>query len=257
MKTAYDNNEVMIKVDNVRKTFGKKGGVITQVLDGAELEVRKGEFVSLMGASGSGKSTLLYLIGGLDRDFNGEISICGNKIRKMRESKLSKIRLDKIGFIFQFYNLVQNLNVEDNILLPSLVAGRSRASLQKDLDEILEITGLTSKRKQMPSKLSGGQQQRVAIARAIISNPEIILADEATGNLDSKSGAEIMDLFRRINEEKGITILQVTHSQKCAAYGTRTVVLENGKTITTDTIKVEKSAGREAPMQFAFASVNS
>ena len=109
----------------------------------------------------------------------------------------------------------------------------------------------------MPSKLSGGQQQRVAIARAIISNPEIILADEATGNLDSKSGAEIMDLFRRINEEKGITILQVTHSQKCAAYGTRTVVLENGKTITTDTLKVEKSERREAPMQFAFASVNS
>lgn len=231
MKTINTNNETMIKVENVYKTFGKKGGAITQVLDGANLTVNKGEFVSLMGASGSGKSTLLYLIGGLDRDFTGDISICGTSIRKMREKKLSKIRLGHIGFIFQFYNLVQNLNVEDNILLPSLVAGRSRASMKKELDEILEITGLTEKRKQMPSKLSGGQQQRVAIARAIISNPQIILADEATGNLDSKSGAEIMELFRKINREKGITILQVTHSQKCAEYGTRTVVLENGKTV--------------------------
>ena len=258
MNTMYDNNEIMIKVDNVRKTFGKKGGVITQVLDGADLEVKRGEFVSLMGASGSGKSTLLYLIGGLDRDFKGDISICGTNIRRIKERKLSQIRLGKIGFIFQFYNLVQNLNVEDNILLPSLVAGKSRASLQKELDDILEITGLTDKRKQMPSKLSGGQQQRVAIARAIISNPEIILADEATGNLDSKSGAEIMDLFRRINQEKGITILQVTHSQKCATYGTRTVVLENGKTIDTDAIRVSpEREGSRAPLQYSFARAQS
>ncbi len=226
--------ENMIEVRSVNKTFGKKGGVKTQVLCGAELTVQKGEFVSLMGASGSGKSTLLYLVGGLDRDFTGDIRICGESISKMREKKLSKIRLGKIGFIFQFYNLVQNLNVEDNILLPSLVAGYSRESLKRELDEILEITGLTDKRKFMPGKLSGGQQQRVAIARAIISHPEIILADEATGNLDSKSGAEIMELFRRLNQEKGITILQVTHSKKCADYGTRTVILENGRTIDAD-----------------------
>ncbi|MBP5491509.1 MAG: ABC transporter ATP-binding protein [Clostridiales bacterium] len=223
--------ENMIEVKNVSKSFGKKGEVITQVLNDANLTVERGEFVSLMGASGSGKSTLLYLIGGLDRDFSGEIDICGQSIGPMKEKKLSEIRLSKIGFIFQFYNLVQNLTVEDNILLPSLVAGRSRASLKKDLDEILEITGLTEKRKTMPGKLSGGQQQRVAIARAVIGNPEIILADEATGNLDSKSGAEIMQLFKRLNEEKGITILQVTHSKKCADYGTRTVILENGKTV--------------------------
>lgn len=235
--------ENMIEVRSVNKTFGKKGGVKTQVLSGAELTVQRGEFVSLMGASGSGKSTLLYLIGGLDREFTGDIRICGKSIGKMKERELSKIRLGKIGFIFQFYNLVQNLNVEDNILLPSLVAGRSRASLKKELDEILEITGLTEKRKFMPSKLSGGQQQRVAIARAIISNPEIILADEATGNLDSRSGAEIMELFRRINQEKGITILQVTHSAKCATYGTRTVVLENGRTVNVDT-DVHVSGGK-------------
>ena len=223
--------ENMIEVINVNKVFGKKNSVQTQVLNGADLTVERGEFVSLMGASGSGKSTLLYLIGGLDREFKGDIRICGKSIGKMKEKELSKIRLGKIGFIFQFYNLVQNLNVEDNILLPSLVAGKSRASLEKDLNEILAITGLTEKRKSMPGKLSGGQQQRVAIARAVISNPEIILADEATGNLDSKSGAEIMELFRRLNQEKGITILQVTHSKKCADYGTRTVVLENGRTV--------------------------
>jgi putative ABC transport system ATP-binding protein len=225
--------DTIITVDNVYKSFGK-GDLEVKVLEGADMTIQKGEFVSLMGPSGSGKSTLLYLIGGLDRDFKGDIVVCGQSIGSLKENALSDMRLNKVGFIFQFYNLVQNLNVEDNILLPSLVAGRSRASLKKELDEILEITGLTEKRKFMPSKLSGGQQQRVAIARAIISNPEIILADEATGNLDSKSGAEIMELFRRINQEKGITILQVTHSQKCAMYGTRTVVLENGRTVNMD-----------------------
>ena len=235
----------MIEVINVNKVFGKKNGVQTQVLNGADLQVERGEFVSLMGASGSGKSTLLYLIGGLDREFKGDIRICGKSIGKMKEKELSKIRLGKIGFIFQFYNLVQNLNVEDNILLPSLVAGKSRASLEKDLNEILAITGLTEKRKSMPGKLSGGQQQRVAIARAVISNPEIILADEATGNLDSKSGAEIMELFRRLNQEKGITILQVTHSKKCADYGTRTVVLENGRTVSDHTTELNVEQLRE------------
>ena len=124
-----------------------------------------------------------------------------------------------------------NLNVEDNILLPQTINGRKKSELKKDLDEILEITGLTEKRKAMPSTLSGGQQQRVAIARAVLGNPRIILADEPTGNLDSVSGGEIMDLFSRLNKEKGLTFLQVTHSEKCASYGTRTVMLENGKTV--------------------------
>ncbi len=225
--------ENIIEVRDVHKEFGKgkNEDAITKVLEGASLEVKKGEFVSLMGPSGSGKSTLLYLIGGLDRAYQGDIVVCGENINKMKEKALSKIRLDHIGFIFQFYNLVQNLNVEDNILLPSLVAGKSRASLKKNLDEILEITGLTEKRKQMPAKLSGGQQQRVAIARAVMGNPELILADEATGNLDKKSGEEIMKLFSRINKEKGISILQVTHSEKCAGYGDRIVYLENGKVV--------------------------
>lgn len=223
--------ENIIEVKNVKKEFGSAKTVSTKVLDGVNMNVKKGEFVSLMGASGSGKSTLLYLIGGLDRDFTGDISVCGKSISNIKEKELSEIRLNDIGFIFQFYNLVQNLSVEDNIMLPQLVAGKSRASLKRKLDDILNIVGLTEKRKQYPSKLSGGQQQRVAIARAVMGDPKLILADEATGNLDKKSGAEIMDLFRRINKEKGISILQVTHSEKCAEYGDRIVWLDSGKTM--------------------------
>lgn len=220
----------VIEVNNVSKTFGKNTN-LNRVLDEACMYVAEGEFVSLMGASGSGKSTLLYLIGGLDRDFEGNISLCGQDIGSLTDKKLSDLRLKNIGFVFQFYNLVMNLKVEDNILLPQTMNGKSKASLKKELDEILELTGLTDKRKAMPATLSGGQQQRVAIARAVMGNPSIILADEPTGNLDAKSSQEIMELFSKLNKEKGLTILQVTHSEKCASYGSRIIQLENGKTI--------------------------
>lgn len=220
----------IIEVNNVIKTFGKNEN-INHVLNGASMSVDQGEFVSLMGASGSGKSTLLYLIGGLDRDFQGNISVCGSDIGSLKDSKLSDLRLKNMGFVFQFYNLVMNLNVSDNILLPQTINGKRKSELKKDLDEILEITGLTEKRKAMPNTLSGGQQQRVAIARAVLGNPSIILADEPTGNLDAASTKEIMELFQRLNKEKGMTILQVTHSEQCAEYGTRIVRIEDGKTI--------------------------
>lgn len=220
----------IIEVNNVSKTFGKNTS-LNQVLDNACMYVGEGEFVSLMGASGSGKSTLLYLIGGLDREFDGKITLCGKDIGSLKDRELSKLRLQNIGFVFQFYNLVMNLNVEDNILLPATINGKKRSELKKDLDDILSITGLTEKRKAMPSTLSGGQQQRVAIARALLGNPAVILADEPTGNLDSKSTREIMELFARLNKEKGMTILQVTHSDECAAYGTRTVRIDSGKTV--------------------------
>ena len=220
----------IIEVNNVSKTFGKAGN-LNQVLNGASLSVKEGEFVSLMGASGSGKSTLLYLIGGLDRNFEGNISLCGKDIGSLKDKELSDLRLKNMGFVFQFYNLVMNLNVEDNILLPQTINGKKKSELKEQLDEILEITGLTEKRKSMPSMLSGGQQQRVAVARAVLGNPKIILADEPTGNLDSASTKEIMELFARLNKEKGLTVLQVTHSEKCAEYGTRTVILDSGKTV--------------------------
>lgn len=222
--------DTVIEVTNVSKSFGKNTS-LNQVLNGACMYVQEGEFVSLMGASGSGKSTLLYLIGGLDRDFEGKISLCGKDIGSLKDKELSDLRLKNIGFVFQFYNLVMNLSVEDNILLPQTMNGKSKSSLKKELDEILEITGLTEKRKAMPNQLSGGQQQRVAVARAVIGNPKIILADEPTGNLDKKSTIEIMELFKKLNQERGLTILQVTHSEECATYGTRTVVLDSGKTV--------------------------
>ena len=220
----------VIEVNNVSKTFGKNTN-LNQVLNDACMYVAEGEFVSLMGASGSGKSTMLYLIGGLDREFEGNIVLCGKDIGSLKDKELSDLRLNKIGFVFQFYNLVMNLNVEDNIMLPEIMKGKKKADLKSKLDEILEITGLSDKRKAMPATLSGGQQQRVAIARAVMGDPDVILADEPTGNLDSKSSEEIMELFSRLNKEKGLTILRVTHSEKCASYGTRTIMLDNGKTV--------------------------
>ena len=220
----------IIEVNNVSKTFGKNEN-INQVLKGASMSVEQGEFVSLMGASGSGKSTLLYLIGGLDRNFEGNISVCGKDIGSLKDKELSDLRLKNMGFVFQFYHLVMNLNVVDNILLPQTINGKKKSELKGALDEILEITGLTEKRKAMPNTLSGGQQQRVAIARAVIGNPSLILADEPTGNLDSSSTVEIMELFSKLNKEKGLTILQVTHSEQCAEYGSRIIRLEDGKTV--------------------------
>lgn len=218
----------IIKVNDIRKSFGENES-FNQILDGVSFCIEEGEFVSLMGASGSGKSTMLYLIGGLDREFEGSIEICGKAIEKMSEKELSMLRLQKIGFVFQFYNLVQNLTVEENILLPIKMARKYNSDLKKKFEEILEITGLTNRRNSLPRQLSGGQQQRVAVARAILGEPEVILADEPTGNLDSKATVEIMNLFKRISEEKKITILQVTHSDDCATYGNRTIVLDSGK----------------------------
>ena len=220
--------EPILKVENVSKAFGS-GETYLKVLDGIDLEIHKGEFASLMGASGSGKSTLLYIIGGLDIEYEGNIYICGQKMTGMKDEEQSALRLAMIGFIFQFYNLVQNLSVEDNILLPIKMAGKVVEGYKEKLEEILEITGLKEKRKNKPAELSGGQQQRVSIARAVMVEPELLLADEPTGNLDSKSTTEIMELFKRLNEEKGLTILQVTHSSETAEYGKRIIRLANGK----------------------------
>lgn len=214
----------VIEITDLKKRFGS-GENEALIFDGADLTIEKGSFVSLTGASGSGKSTLLYLIGGLDRDFRGDIRISGRSISGMDDRELSDLRSFKLSYVFQFYNLVANLTVEENILLPIELSGRKVKDHRRKLDELLELTGLSSKRKSYPSQLSGGQQQRCSIARAVLSEPEILLADEPTGNLDQASGREIMELFKHLNEEKGITILQVTHSPECAAYGNRIVKL--------------------------------
>lgn len=218
----------VIEIRNLKKHFGS-GENEALIYDGADLTIENGSFVSLTGPSGSGKSTLLYLIGGLDRDFSGDIRICGRSIAGMNDGELSEIRSFMLSYVFQFYNLVANLTVEENILLPIELSGRKTRDYKLKLDDLLEITGLSSKRNCYPSQLSGGQQQRCSIARAVLTEPQILLADEATGNLDKSSGEEIMKLFKRLNEKKGITILQVTHSPECAAYGNRIVKLSDHK----------------------------
>ena len=204
--------ENIIEINNICKSFGAKDNR-TQVLKDISLTVGKGEFLSLMGASGSGKSTLLYLLGGLDTPDSGEIFLNGKDIAKMRDKELSKLRR------------------EDNILLPLVMDGKEPKKYRDRLDSMLETVGLSDKRKSYPNQLSGGQQQRCAIARAVICEPQILLADEPTGNLDSKSGTEIMELFKHINGDKGITILMVTHSRECAAYSDKVITLCDGSII--------------------------
>jgi len=220
----------IIKVDKLVKNFGK-GENEVKVLKNVSFEIEKGEFVSLMGASGSGKSTLLYLIGGLDKPTSGKVFINDKDINTLKEKEMAKLRRKDIGFVFQFYNLVQNLTVEENIMLPVVMDGKNEKDYKDRLDKILKIIGLDDKRKNLPNELSGGQQQRVSIARAMILSPNIILADEPIGNLDSKAGKEVMDLFKKINKEEGITILQVTHSEDAAKYGNRIIRLKDGQII--------------------------
>jgi len=222
-------NKLYNAVDIIRLNKSYRMGKLTiPVLKDINLSFKKGEFISIMGPSGSGKSTLLYLIGGLDDPSSGTISIKGMNLTVMNDKQKSVMRRRTIGFVFQFYNLVPNLNVEENIMLPVLLDGKNPKKYKNDLDEIIEIVGLAERRKHTPNELSGGQQQRVAIARALINKPEIILADEPIGNLDSKTGTEVMELLRTINSERGNTIIQVTHSEEAAQYSKRIVRLRDG-----------------------------
>lgn len=225
-----------IEVKNLDKSF-KVGKETVEVLKNINFSVEKGEFISIMGPSGGGKSTLLYLLGGLDKPTSGEVLIDGKDLSKIKQKEMSKMRRTKMGFVFQFYNLVPNLSVEDNIMLPLMLDGKKLKDYEGKLNEILEIIGMTEKRKLTPRELSGGQQQRVAIARALIFDPEIIFLDEPIGNLDSKTGTEIMELFRKINVEYGKTLIQVTHSEKSARYGTSIIRLIDGQIIGREDIE--------------------
>ncbi|MGE4283958.1 MAG: ABC transporter ATP-binding protein [Clostridia bacterium] len=220
--------ENIIEACDLCKTY-KLGEINVEVLKDITLDIKRGEFASVMGPSGSGKSTLLYLLGGLDKPTSGSVKLKGKELSAMKDNEESKMRRRDVGFVFQFYNLVPNLSVEENIMLPILLDGKKLKQYQSRLDEILELVGLSDRRKHTPRELSGGQQQRVAIARALANEPDIILADEPIGNLDSKTGMEIMELFKRINTEKGKTIVQVTHSNEAARYGTRIINVRDGR----------------------------
>lgn len=219
--------KIAVEGKHIIKNF-QIGSTTTKVLRDISLQVMQGEFVSIMGPSGSGKSTLLYILGGLDAPTKGQILLNGTDISRFGDEKMSCIRRQKIGFVFQFYNLIPNLNVEENIMLPLLLDGKKMGSYKKQLHQILEIVGLSERRKHTPRELSGGQQQRVAIARALIGNPEILFADEPTGNLDSETGAEIMNLLCEINQTIGQTIIMVTHSPEAAKSSGRVITVQDG-----------------------------
>lgn len=223
-------DEAVIEAKALVKTF-KLGEVEVEVLKNIYLEIKEGEFVSIMGPSGSGKSTLLYLLGGLDKPTSGSVKIAGKELSYMKDKEQSIMRRRNVGFVFQFYNLIPNLDVEENIMLPLLLDGKKLKSYKERLEEILEVVGLSDRRKHTPRELSGGQQQRVAIARALVGDPDVILADEPIGNLDSKTGTEVMELLRKINLEKKKTIVQVTHSKEAAGYGQRIVYVKDGKVV--------------------------
>ena len=218
----------MIRCLDVRKIYRQGENDIT-ALAGVSLDIAKGSFVVVMGPSGSGKSTLLHLIGGLDRPSSGDLLVDGRLIGQMADDEVTLFRRTKIGFVFQFFNLLPTLTALENITLPFVLDGVSKGEADRKAHLLLEKVGLEPRKHHLPEELSGGEIQRVAMARALAFDPPILLADEPTGNLDSKNGDAILSLLRRINQEQGCTVVMVTHSQEAASYGDRIILLRDGR----------------------------
>lgn len=218
----------ILKVENLTKKYGKNENEVIAVND-MSFSVESGEFVAIVGSSGSGKSTLLHLLGGVDRPTSGKVFVNGKDIYSLKDDELAIFRRREVGLIYQFYNLIPILNVEENITLP---CDLDRKEVPKDeLDELLKVLGLENRRKHLPNELSGGQQQRVAIGRALINHPAIVLADEPTGNLDSKSSDEIVQLLKTSNKKYSQTIIMITHNPEIAKVADRIIRIEDGKII--------------------------
>jgi len=217
----------ILEVRDVKKSY-RMGKVLVPALCGVSFDVEKGEFLTIFGPSGSGKSTLLHLIGGLDRPEEGEIVIDGSNILEMNDNKLAELRLTKIGFVFQFFNLLPRLTALKNVELPLTIVGMTEKEALEKAKEMLALVGLEARMNHRPSELSGGEQQRVAMARALINNPKIVLADEPTGNLDTKTGWEIVQLMKKLNEEKNQTFVVVTHDPHIAETADRIIHLKDG-----------------------------
>ena len=218
----------ILKVENLTKTYGS-GENLVHAVDDVSFSVEKGEFVAIVGASGSGKSTLLHLIGGVDRPTGGKIFVDGNDIIKMNDDKLAVFRRRQVGIVYQFYNLIPILTVEENITLPCDLDGRGVD--RERLEMILDSFGLRARRKHLPNQLSGGQQQRTSIARALINNPSLVLADEPTGNLDSKSSEEVMSMLKMCNQSYGQTVIMITHNLDIAKQADRIITISDGKIV--------------------------
>jgi putative ABC transport system ATP-binding protein len=215
----------VVSAANVTRRYGE-GSTAVDALRGVSIDVQAGELVAVMGPSGSGKSTLMHILAGLDKPTSGSVSVAGTEITDLADAKLTRLRRAHIGFVFQFFNLLPMLSAEDNVVLPLSIAGEKPDA--KWLDELLAQTGLTDRRSHRPSELSGGQQQRVALARALVTRPTILFADEPTGNLDSKTGGEILELLRRSVDAYGQTTVMVTHEPRAAAIADRVLFLADG-----------------------------
>jgi ABC-type lipoprotein export system ATPase subunit len=216
----------VLRTQGLRKEYGKNGGLVRAV-NGVDLEVTAGETVAVMGPSGCGKSTLLYLLGGLDRPTAGEISLGGQRLDQMSERALARLRRDAVGFVFQAFHLMDELTAVENVELPALLAGRTPRTARKKATELLERVGLADRARFLPTALSGGQRQRVAVARALVADPQVVLADEPTGNLDSAATVEVLRLFDRLHTG-GQTLVIVTHDPRVAATADRMISMRDG-----------------------------
>lgn len=224
----------ILRCENLTKIYGE-GNAQVNALDHVSFSVEKGEFVAIVGPSGSGKSTLLHILGGVDKPTSGKVYIDGTDIHALKEDKLAIFRRRQIGLIYQFYNLMPVLNVDENIVLPHLLDGRTMD--QERLDEIVEYLGLSDRRNNLPNQLSGGQQQRVSIGRALYSHPAIVLADEPTGNLDRKNGQEIIRLIKESNKNQKQTLILITHDESIALQADRMICIEDGKIVRDERIR--------------------
>ena len=224
----------ILQIENLTKTYGKGDTTVT-ALSSVSFSVEKGEFVAIVGASGSGKSTLMHLIGGVDRPDSGRVIVDSNEIYKLSESELAIFRRRNLGIVYQFYNLIPTLTAEENIMLPYLLDNRKPE--KSKLKEILDTISLSDRAKHLPSELSGGQQQRVSIGRALINDPAIILADEPTGNLDSKASREVMDLLKLSNKRYNQTLLVITHDEKIALQAERIITISDGAILRDEAVR--------------------
>jgi putative ABC transport system ATP-binding protein len=237
-----------VETEGLRKTYGA-GETAVHALDGVSMAVAAGEMVAIMGPSGSGKSTLLHLVGALETPSEGTIALAGRRYEGLGEKQLTLLRRETIGFVFQFFNLLPALTAEENILLPALIAGRRDDEIRARASGLLERVGLEARGSHLPAELSGGEQQRVSIARALLLEPELVLADEPTGNLDSRSSAEVLELLRELNAGEGHTIVMVSHDPGAAATAERVVFLRDGR------VAGEVAGGSRQRVSDAFAEL--
>jgi putative ABC transport system ATP-binding protein len=217
-----------LRTRDLTKVYGA-GDTAVRALDGVSIEIPRGEMVAIMGPSGSGKSTLLHLLGALETPTSGEIALGGSRYDGLGDNELTRVRRERIGFVFQFFNLLGALSAEENVLLPALIAGRRDAEVRDRALRLLERVGLSPRAHHLPSELSGGEQQRVSIARALLNEPELVLADEPTGNLDTRSSGEVLGLLRELNASDGQTLVIVTHDAAAAATAERVIFLRDGR----------------------------